>query len=104
MVKVDHHAAVKTLRVKYTLARKAMKNDQAEEAELQALDAVQESLESLSPKTLSISCIQGLLHSCLARLAHYQGHDLYCGAVLVFFYSVGGELKGEFSDGLYSVA
>jgi hypothetical protein len=100
-VKLDHHTAVLSLRARYARCRQVLLTVKAGEEALDALDTLQNLLESTTPSVLGLESVQSLVAFVLEGLAKTRLNGLYHQAVLVYFYSLGIEAKGRLSDRLF---
>lgn len=106
MPRIDHHAAVSTLRARYNLARRVLERGKPDAPRLEALDALQGALESLSPSTLSCASWQRMA-LVLFRLAFSEATEarsIYAGGLLVYCYSTGVSWQGAWKDVLLDAA
>lgn len=98
MSRIDHHAAVLSLRGKYALCRKLLAG---EGGDLESLDSLQAALESLSPRTLSLGPVQGLMVAAMRRFRGSECYKTLSSAVLVYFYGRGVTLLEQLSAELF---
>lgn len=110
MPRIDHHAAVSVLRARYNVSRRLLERQETQSplyAQLQALDALQSCLESLSPSTLSCTAWQSLaliaFNTAFAE-APREARQLYAGGLLVFCHSTGITWDGDWKNELLDAA
>ena len=84
MPRVDHHAALRSLRSGYLACRKLLAADPENE---ELLERLQEFIVSTSPSTLSCESVQRLVGFLLSRLGHTRINGEYHRVLTAYLYA-----------------